>query len=61
MFVTDLDNFRVRRYVAKYTINPAISHGLAHEVGSFLGLARVSSAAGPAHRPMHFAVFYGAA
>ncbi|WP_054313563.1 urease subunit alpha [Mesorhizobium sp. 1M-11] len=28
------DNFRVRRYVAKYTINPAISHGIAHEVGS---------------------------
>jgi len=28
------DNFRVKRYIAKYTINPAISHGLAHEVGS---------------------------
>jgi urease subunit alpha len=28
------DNFRVKRYVAKYTINPAISHGIAHEVGS---------------------------
>jgi urease subunit alpha len=28
------DNFRVRRYVAKYTINPALSHGIAHEVGS---------------------------
>ncbi|MFL5226266.1 MAG: urease subunit alpha, partial [Microvirga sp.] len=28
------DNFRVRRYVAKYTINPAIAHGIAHEVGS---------------------------
>jgi urease subunit alpha len=28
------DNFRARRYVAKYTINPAITHGLAHEVGS---------------------------
>ena len=28
------DNFRVRRYVAKYTINPAITHGIAHEVGS---------------------------
>lgn len=28
------DNFRVRRYVAKYTINPALSHGMAHEVGS---------------------------
>jgi urease subunit alpha len=28
------DNYRARRYVAKYTINPAITHGLAHEVGS---------------------------
>ena len=28
------DNFRVRRYIAKYTINPAISHGFAHEIGS---------------------------
>ncbi len=28
------DNFRIKRYIAKYTINPAISHGLAHEVGS---------------------------
>ena len=28
------DNFRAKRYVAKYTINPAISHGIAHEVGS---------------------------
>ncbi|MFC9909678.1 urease subunit alpha [Streptomyces sp. NPDC127197] len=28
------DNRRVRRYVAKYTINPAIAQGLAHEVGS---------------------------
>jgi len=28
------DNFRVKRYVAKYTINPAIAHGVAHEVGS---------------------------
>ena len=28
------DNFRVRRYVAKYAINPAITHGIAHEVGS---------------------------
>jgi len=30
----DSDNLRVRRYVAKYTINPAIAQGLAHEVGS---------------------------
>jgi len=28
------DNLRIRRYVAKYTINPAISHGMAHEIGS---------------------------
>ncbi len=28
------DNFRARRYVAKYTINPAISHGVDHEIGS---------------------------
>lgn len=28
------DNFRLRRYVAKYTINPAITHGIGHEVGS---------------------------
>ena len=28
------DNFRVRRYIAKYTINPAITHGVANEVGS---------------------------
>ena len=28
------DNFRVRRYLAKCTINPAITHGVAHEVGS---------------------------
>jgi urease subunit alpha len=28
------DNARARRYVAKYTINPAIAHGVAHEVGS---------------------------
>ena len=30
----DNDNFRVRRYIAKYTINPAITHGISHEVGS---------------------------
>jgi urease subunit alpha len=28
------DNFRVRRYLAKYTINPALAQGIAHEVGS---------------------------
>jgi urease subunit alpha len=30
----DNDNLRIRRYIAKYTINPAISHGVAHEIGS---------------------------
>jgi len=30
----DNDNLRIRRYVAKYTINPAIAHGMGHEVGS---------------------------
>ena len=30
----DNDNIRIRRYLAKYTINPAISHGMAHEIGS---------------------------
>jgi urease subunit alpha len=30
----DNDNLRIRRYVAKYTINPAVAHGLSHEVGS---------------------------
>ncbi|WP_292551109.1 urease subunit alpha [Mesorhizobium sp.] len=30
----DNDNFRVRRYIAKYTINPAIAHGLSNEIGS---------------------------
>jgi urease subunit alpha len=28
------DNFRIKRYVAKYTINPAVSHGMGHLVGS---------------------------
>ncbi|HXH04133.1 MAG TPA: urease subunit alpha [Candidatus Competibacteraceae bacterium] len=28
------DNFRIKRYVAKYTLNPAITHGISHEVGS---------------------------
>jgi urease subunit alpha len=30
----DNDNVRIRRYIAKYTINPAITHGMSHEVGS---------------------------
>ena len=28
------DNFRVKRYIAKYTINPCVAHGISHEVGS---------------------------
>jgi urease subunit alpha len=28
------DNFRIKRYVAKYTINPAIAHGMSHVIGS---------------------------
>ena len=28
------DNFRIKRYIAKYTINPSIAHGISHEVGS---------------------------
>jgi urease subunit alpha len=31
---TVADNFRARRYIAKYTINPAIAHGISHVVGS---------------------------
>jgi urease subunit alpha len=30
----DNDNLRVRRYIAKYTINPALTHGIANHVGS---------------------------
>jgi urease subunit alpha len=30
----DNDNNRIRRYVAKYTINPAIAHGMSHDIGS---------------------------
>ena len=37
------DNLRIRRYVAKYTINPAIAHGFAHEIG----LGRGRQAGGP--------------
>ncbi len=32
--VADNDNFRVKRYIAKYTINPAITHGISEHVGS---------------------------
>ena len=29
-----IDNHRVKRYIAKYTINPAIAHGMSHIIGS---------------------------
>ena len=31
---TGADNHRVKRYLAKYTINPAIAHGMSHKIGS---------------------------
>lgn len=31
---TDADNFRVKRYISKYTINPAIAQGMSHLIGS---------------------------
>mmetsp|Transcript_70066 Transcript_70066/g.154468 ORF Transcript_70066/g.154468 Transcript_70066/m.154468 type:complete len:873 (-) Transcript_70066:193-2811(-) len=31
---TDNDNTRIKRYIAKYTINPALAHGMAHAIGS---------------------------
>jgi urease alpha subunit len=36
------DNFRVRRYIAKYTINPCIAHGMSHLLGS-VEVGKVSS------------------
>ena len=57
------DNFRALRYIAKYTINPAITHGIAHEVGSIevgkvrrsrpleAGLFRREAGADPQGRP----------
>jgi urease subunit alpha len=35
------DNFRALRYIAKYTMNPAITHGISHEVGS-LGIGKLA-------------------
>jgi urease subunit alpha len=37
----DADNLRVRRYIAKYTINPAIAHGIGAEVGS-IGVGKLA-------------------
>ena len=31
---TDCDNFRIKRYISKYTINPALAHGMSHLIGS---------------------------
>ena len=31
---TNSDNFRVKRYIAKYTINPSLAHGMSHLIGS---------------------------
>ena len=47
------DNARVKRYVAKYTINPAISHGIAQHVGS---IERGKLADLVLWRPSHFGV-----
>ncbi|MDB6072418.1 MAG: ureC [Verrucomicrobiaceae bacterium] len=38
---TAADNFRALRYLAKYTLNPALAHGIAHEVGS-LGIGKLA-------------------
>lgn len=47
------DNLRIKRYVSKYTINPAISHGIAHKIGSI----EVGKAADLIiYHPEHFAV-----
>ncbi len=35
------DNFRAKRYIAKYTINPALAHGISHEVGS-IGIGKLA-------------------
>ncbi len=34
--IGDNDNVRVKRYIAKYTINPAIAHGISGEIGSIV-------------------------
>jgi urease subunit alpha len=49
----DNDNFRVRRYIAKYTINPALTHGIAAHVGS---IAVVKIADLVLWKPMFFGV-----
>jgi urease subunit alpha len=44
---TDADNFRVKRYVAKYTINPAIAHGVSRHIGSVEPASSPISSSGP--------------
>ncbi|KAG0003193.1 hypothetical protein BGZ65_001929, partial [Modicella reniformis] len=59
-FVTTADNFRVKRYVAKYTINPAIAHGISHLVVltySAMGLANGSI---PSTQPIILRPMFGA-
>lgn len=47
------DNFRIKRYIAKYTINPAITHGISHLVGS-LEVGKLADLA--VWQPMFFGV-----
>ncbi|MEZ4298622.1 MAG: urease subunit alpha [Polyangiaceae bacterium] len=47
------DNFRIRRYIAKYTVNPAIAHGVAHDIGS---VERGKWADLVVWRPEHFGI-----
>src|SRR3712207_8201529 len=49
------DNFRAKRYVAKYTINPAIAHGIAEYVGSVED--RKSTRLNSSHANISYAVF----
>ena len=35
------DNRRIKRYIAKYTINPALAHGMAHAIGSLEAIEHV--------------------
>jgi len=43
------DNHRVKRYIAKYTINPAIAHGISHVVGSIEPGSSPTSCCGSRH------------
>jgi urease subunit alpha len=50
------DNHRIKRYVAKYTINPALTHGIASHVGS-VGDPNASI---PTPQPVHYRPMFGA-